>query len=147
VYPEKGRGIKYFKDAYLVPYPNTLYIYQVSKGVVVSKHCFAVKTTNITDDTELFRFPFGNVGRDGGMCYGNIRLPDCTELSAIDEVVELFLSGDVNDDLYGNNNTTKDCKQYELLQSLAGKKKFPSRILTRAEHYGVGALKFKDVFE
>lgn len=148
MYPGKVRGVKYYKDTYRVPYPNTLYTYNVLKGVVQSKHCFAVIDDVITPETVLYRFPFGNVGSMGSMCYGNIHLPDCTELSSIDTLVELFLSGDVNDDLYQASDTAKNCKQFELYQFLQGKKKFPTKILVKDTDYGVKKeIRFKDIWK
>ena len=76
LYPAKKRGVKYFNDTYFVPYPNVLYIYEVRKGYVQTKRCFAVKDKEIKPDTKLYRFPFGNVtGDTGSMCYGNIKFP------------------------------------------------------------------------
>ena len=148
MYPGKVRGVKYYKDTYRVPYPNTLYTYSVLNGVVQSKHCFAVIDDVITPETVLYRFPFGNVGSMGSMCYGNIHLPDCTELSSIDTLVELFLSGDVNDDLYHPSDTAKNCKQFELYQFLEGKKKFPTKILVKDTEYGVKKeIRFKNIWK
>ncbi len=149
LYPEKVRGIKYFKDTFRVIHPHMLFIYSIKKGVVQSRRCFAVKDTDITEDTVLYRFPFGNVGEDNGnMCYGGIKLPDCTELSSIDELVQLFLNGEVNDDLYRPSKTTKNCKQFQLYKYLTGKKKFPYSILIAEKAWQrKDNIRFKDVFK
>lgn len=148
LYPAKIRGVKYYNNTYRIPNPNTLFIYDVKRGVVCSKLCFAVKDETITDETILYHYPFGNVGEYGSMCYGNIKLPDVTNMSAIDELVELFLSGDVNDDLYTTSKTTKNCKQFELYEFLEGKKKFPDKILCPVKAYGSDELiRFKDRFK
>ncbi len=147
MYPEKVRGVKYYKDTYRVPYPNTLYIYTVEKGAVQTKTCYAVKDDVITENTKLWQFPFGNVSDIGGMCYGVIKIPNCTEMSEIDTLVELFLSGEVNDDLYHPSRTTKNCKQFELYKYLTGKKKFPKSLLAPALSYSKTQYTFKDVFK
>lgn len=133
LYPAKKRGVKYFTDTYFVPYPNVLYIYEVRKGYVQTKRCFAVKDKEIKPDTKLYRFPFGNVtGDTGSMCYGNIKFPRLKNMSDIDKVVDLFLSGGVNDDLW-HGNISKKWKQFELFQYLENKKTFPSNLLVEVE--------------
>ena len=129
LYPAKKRGIRYFNDTYFVPYPDVLYLYEVRKGYVQTKRCFAIKDKEIKPDTKLYAFPFGNVtGSSGAMCYGNIKLPKLKNMSEIGQVVDLFLAGDVNDDLW-HGNISKKLKQYELFQLLENKKMFPKNLL------------------
>lgn len=144
MYPAKRRGIKYYNDTYFVPYPNVLYIYEVRKGYVQTRRCFAVKDKKITPETKLYRFPFGNVNGDSGnMCYGYIRLPKLKNMSEIDKVVDLFLSGAVNDDLW-HGNVSKKWKQFELFQYLENKKTFPNNLLVEVEG---NATTFDKVFK
>lgn len=146
LYPAKKRGIKYFNDTYFVPYPNVLYIYEVRKGYVQTKSCFAVKDKVITPETKLYRFPFGNVtGDTGGMCYGNIKLPKLKEMNDITKVVDLFLSGDVNNDLWHGNISQKKWKQFELFQHIENKKTFPGNLLVEVS--GGYANTFGKVFK
>lgn len=145
-YPAKKRGVVYYNDTYFVPNPNLLFIFKINNGIVAEKRCFAVKTTEITATTPLYQFPFGNVSEAwGSMCYGNIKLPSCIDFSTIDELVQLFLNGQVNDDLYRKEFTTKNCKQFELLKFLSNKKSFPEKILKEATYIGKPLL-FEQVF-
>ena len=150
LYPKKKRGVLYYEDTYYVPYPNVLYIYSVKNGILQSKKCFAVKDADlqkgISKGTPLYAFPFGNVSQEGSMCYGSIKYPDLRRLSSIDELVALFLNGQVNDDLYSAKRcSTQHCKQFELYRYLETKKTFPDKILCLAQ--GINkALTFGDVF-
>ena len=64
-------------------------------------------------------------------------------MSDIDKIVDLFLSGGVNDDLwYGN--ISKKWKQFELFQYLENKKTFPNNLLVEVEG---NATTFDKVFK
>jgi len=147
LYPEKARGVKYYKDTYRVPYPNVLFIFDVKGGVLHSHYAFAVKDAEITAETVLYKYPFGNVGVGGSMCFGTIKRPNMTLMSSVDEVCQLFFNGETNDDLYTPEKTTKQLKQYELYKFLEGKKKFPYSILIRECSHLDKPIKFKDAFK
>lgn len=144
LYPKRKYGIRYYKDTYRIPYPNVLYIFSVKNSIVQSKLCFAVKDADIrkgiSDKTPLYSFPFGNVSAgSGSMCFGNIPMPKIPKMEGIDKLVQLFLNGDVNDDLYSPSScSTKNCKQFELYRYLEGKKTFPDSILVPSSEYRQG---------
>lgn len=148
LYPKKKRGVKYYKDNYFVPYPNTLYIYEVKNGICQMKRCFAVrdkdiKKNGISESTPLYHFPFGNVYENGNMCYGGIKMPDLKHMGNIDTLVSLFLNGGVNDDLYTPARcTTLNKKQYEVYRYLESKEVFPDKILNPMKPRSGGSYTF-----
>lgn len=141
LYPKKRYGVRYYKDTYRVPYPNVLYKFTVKRGVVQSKYCFAIKDSDLkkglSSKTPLYAFPFGNVSSgSGSMCFGIIKMPNMLKMAYVDNLVSLFLSGDVNDDLYSpSSNSTKNCKQFELFKFLENKKSFPDTLLCPVKAY------------
>lgn len=152
LYPKKRRGVKYYKDTYYVPYPNVVYIYDVKNGICISRSCFAISDKDlkngITRDTPLYYFPFGNVGENGSMCYGNIKLPNLTTMDSIDNLVALFLAGEVNDDLYNPNRQTKLAKkQFEVYRYLESRKTFPDKILNPVNNPRGGSFTFGMAFK
>lgn len=50
--------------------PTLIFILRIKNNQIYSGSCFATKTNFITEDTEVFRYPFPNVGYNGGICFG-----------------------------------------------------------------------------
>jgi hypothetical protein len=57
-------------------------------------HCYTDPV--LSRNTELYRFPFGNVFSDGRICWGSVVLPKLAELYQLGALPELFLNTTFN---------------------------------------------------
>ena len=76
MYPEvawvvKGDYKPYYqkgKKERMLYYPNILFFMKENQ-----LYLYALKTTNVTPDTMLYRLPFPNIYQDNNLCWGNIK--------------------------------------------------------------------------
>lgn len=140
--PRDLRPTAYLKEGNerMIPYPNLLFVFKVAGGNIADSKVFAVKVPRaraITDDTELYRFPYGNVWTDGGkICWGgNASVVRHKGLSDMEEVVAAFFNATMNNDLYnehglrGGGNVTLELSLEELLDKMAKEDVFPDKLL------------------
>ena len=127
------------KNERMIPYPNLLFMFRVASGNIADSKVFAVKVPRaraVTDDTELYRFPYGNVWCDGKICWGsNTNVVRHKGLNDMEEVVAAFFNAIMNNDLYsggglhGGGNVTLKLSLEELLDRMAKEDVFPDKLL------------------
>ena len=111
-----------------IPYPALLFKLSVNKGVCVHKDCYAVipeKDGKLKDDSRLYRYPYGNVSSDGGICMGNIsvKLADISESDKFCE--EFFLGIDEGHYYEPGEMVSKDWNLGKLYNEVLKKDSFP----------------------
>ena len=96
----------------------------------MSTSCYAVKDDVITDQTELFHYPYANVHGDGHICFGGNKLPECLHLCDVDKLVNTFYGAPSNNDLWRESYCGMKYPALRIaLQELNGKDTFPKEIL------------------
>ena len=104
--------------------PNLLYCVHVVNNRLTKIYVVAVKDTDITANTQLYYYPFTNVGSDSSACLGrNVFQPgiednDCEMLY---NVPSQFMSMPNNLDYYKPTHNAKCYECEELIKSLKGK--------------------------
>lgn len=128
----KARLLIHSTGHYQIPYPDLIFVLGVKGGVIRRKYCYAAV------GEKLYRYPFGNVSRDGAICMGNIRVDVRGRISAFSE--EFFL-GETNGDYYRPGESIRPkWSQEKLLEHLAKRDYFPEKWLAKAPFDTVGEL-------
>ena len=142
--PRDLRPTAYLKaeNERMIPYPNLLFIFKVASGNIADSKVFAIKAPRaraITDETALYRFPYGNVWSNGKICWGgNSNVVRHKALNDMEEVVAAFFNATMNNDLYigdglhGGGNVTLKLSLEELLNKMAEEDVFPDELLVSA---------------
>lgn len=121
----------------LIPFPNLIFTFRVNRRAMYMSRCFAVKekrARNVTDETELYAFPYGNVYDDGHICWGTTGIERVIRekgIEGIEYAIETFFNATMNNDLYQKEYTTKKVSLEQLLYEMAEKDTFPSSILVK----------------
>ncbi len=140
--PQKG-PLSYMGKLFRIPFPALLFFLQVGKnGQLKEKKVYALKEMrkeNVTDNSELYFYPYSNVYSDGRICMGNILSNFHTITDAL-SFKDQFIEGRSNGDLYSNRNTLK-LKMGELIEKVEKEDRFPVELLEQAN------LKVRDLFE
>lgn len=132
VYKEQKRAMAYGGKHWVVPFPALAFLFKVRKGILESGYAYALATDEPEDQTELFRYPFGNVSRDGKICFGNIKFPKLEKLSDADIVSDEFFMGETNGDYFTGKNAVA-YNQAEMLSRLKKEEHFPLEWLTKQD--------------
>lgn len=128
------------KNEKFIPYPSLIFFFKVESGNISESKVFAVKAQRaraVHDETELFKFPYGNVwGESGKICWGsNGQAVRDKKLSDMEEVVETFFNAVMNNDLYngrglnGGGTVVKTISLEQLLDKMSQEDKFPEKLL------------------
>jgi|GEM_PF-3789958 hypothetical protein len=99
-----------------LPFPHLIFGFVLEERVVVRKYVVAVKESLLTNETELYRYPYSNVYQDARTCWDG--LPEIQEVFQIGTLPELFFASPDNGHLYERQGYR------ELLERSQGKQ-FP----------------------
>lgn len=115
-------NIKYYDTVYeKVGMPKLIFCIKMLKNIIQDIYVGAVKDTVITEDTQIYKYPFSNVFSDTRICFGGNRISkfDIKNPVMLHSMPDLFLSMENNNDSYGHaNNSGKDYRVLlEELQS------------------------------
>jgi len=132
---------------YMLPFPGLVFAIRVNMdGVLKVGLCYAVKDAVITEDTILYRYPYGNVSGDNGkICFGsgNVEKPDGPiTYKEIYRYIDLFLSADTSPHYYKPGSTTTIQKEFiDLIEYINELGEFPDASLLPADPFiKVGSL-------
>lgn len=127
------RKAEYFEEEFVIPYPNLVFSFSITKGNVTGSKCFALKdaVTNVSDDSMLYYFPLANVYNSGEICWGSNNLPEIERFSDVDFLVSLFFSCPYNEDLFDMEHLSEKYRrsQLEIFQMLSASEIFPVDML------------------
>lgn len=122
-------GIKTFT----VPFPEMLFIFNIKNERIIESSLFSCIPPVGRSHDRLYRFPYGNVWKDGRICWGDLYIPDIKEPIVLDSVVQKFFnsvfSGHI---IQGTNMFTPPegvVNLRTLLEYLVGKDIFPDNML------------------
>ena len=122
------RPIAYGGRHWYVPFPKLLFYISVIDGAVHTKQCFSLVDEEVTADSRLYFYPFGNVDNTGGICMGNVRTERMENIQEANEFVSNFFFSETNDDYY-SDKTVSGLSQAELLSRLRDKESYPNEWL------------------
>jgi len=125
------RKTVFYSDTYEIPHPDYLFLFKVAKGRVADTWVFAVRTSLIEPDTQLYRFPFGNVYPEGRVCWGQNALPEIKEPLRLEMLPFLFLDSPYNGDMYDGENPFR-----VYLEELSKMPVFPAKTLKPYMRFG-----------
>lgn len=113
----------------LLPYPKLLFCFSFGTEAInfIDGRCFAIKDEKISQDTELYHFPYSNVSDVGDICFGSNKIKTTGDISKdVNNLIELFFASPYNDDYYKVNRTGYLVNSFkELLNLLDNQKSFP----------------------
>lgn len=138
-----GKGDSETKEFKNVAFPGllmaiTMRVKSNGQLEVANHKLFATPNPIIRDSDQLYRFPFGNVYSDGGICWGNINpSKNIRTLTQAAGLLDEFLYGRMNSDLYSSGRSSGMSLE-KLLESLQDKPEF-TETLTKTD------LTFRDL--
>lgn len=145
--PAQVRPTAYLKEENVqtLPFPSLVFSFTAGKGMMTSSRVFAVKDArkrSIDNDTELFKFPYGNVHFDGKICWGNNQgINRLHGIKSLENVIETFFNSIMNSDLYSESTTRRKVSLEMLLSEMASVEVFPNDILAGA------GMKYGELFK
>jgi len=131
IYPAEKRAFKYMGEQMLIPFPTVVAYIEVRDGVRRKTTLRCMKKKDIgKPDASLFYYPFGNVGTDGQCCYGNIVVDGLKDVTSAPNVLDMFLFGETNNDLWNQDHTKAKAKSHgEFVEMIRKEDKFPEKWL------------------
>jgi len=140
---EKGPSrfdFDYYETIYNIPLPRLLFAFRVYKNILTGGGVVAVKDHTITEETELFCYPFSNASH-GHICWGNAT-PQIKTLYQLSGLPEMFLAIPNSNHSYGNNESGLEYRPF--LEKLSKEKTFDNDVLKDEEMtYGEWVASFK----
>lgn len=135
VVPSGMRTVSYFTTVYDIPYPATVFRFEVVNGRLNGSNAFFVKYDTPIDGDVLYQYCFGNVSSNSGnICWGGNRLPALASMKDVDQLVALFFGSPCNDDYYSYSRFSSEAPEYcktqrALYEHLKGCETFPLELL------------------
>lgn len=146
VLPAGKQMIQYEETRYDICMPSLVFHFKVEGGRINSTYVYVIKDEKPTDDSGLYRYPFGNVSELGQVCWGSNVLPAIRELKNLEEAMMLFIQCQGNSDFFkgkkycGHENMTLR----ELYEMLKDRDEYPEEYLVAMEQWG-NRMQLKDL--
>ena len=150
--PGQKRMVSYRGRHYKVPFPSLVFLFRVNaNGASFDKMCYAIADENPSDETILYRYPFGNVSSHGDICFGNIKRSKVMSFEEFDLWIDDFFNSITSDDYYDEGESALNnsgLKQGQLLTRLKKEDAFPVEWLkkTAGREKSLGAA-IKELFK
>lgn len=146
VLPASRQIVRYEETAYDVCLPSLVFRFRVEQERITTTEVYVQKDEKPTDKSRLYHYPFGNVNREGTVCWGNNRLPQITELKTLESVMMLFIQSPGNEDLYEGERCCghKSYALRQLLEKLKDEERYPDDFLVPIKRGNKG-LRIKDL--
>ena len=121
--PSAKRAVFYYGTSYYVPFPSIVFLFETGpRGNLTKSQCVAAG--NISNN-EFYHYPFGNVYDDYSICWGNVFLPQISEMRDFDKITTAFFTSDTNDDLWTAPISQNIKTQRNMLEELSKMDFFP----------------------
>lgn len=143
--PRNIRTLRYVKNGvfeYNIPFPVCFVIFSIENNIVFSTEVFSLRNPITSEDDYLYHFPFGNVYKEGKVCWGGVKVPTINSPFELLSLVGLFFNSEYNGDLIGsysfNSNADMQIEQSfvkTLFDALNNKEVFPNNILRKTEYH------------
>lgn len=146
VLPASMQVMQYEDTQYDVCVPSLVFSFHVDKGRLECTRVFALKDAKPTDDSILYRYPYGNVYDDGKVCWGHNSLPDIHAIKRLEMVMTLFIQSPCNSDLYRPEKCIgiRGVELRELFEKLRNVQSFPEEYLVPIKKQR-GNMRLKDL--
>lgn len=120
-------------DSSMIPFPNLLFCFYCSNGIVTLSRVFATpeKKDRLNDNSDLYYYPFGNVGEEGRICFGSNKIPVMDSISSFEYLIAVFLSSPTNNDLFQPRFTSSGLPLSEVIRLVASTDKFNTSLLVK----------------
>lgn len=115
-----------------VPTPNTIFGLLFEGGTLRSSICAVSKFPITSMNTEVFRFPLGNVYQDSRICWGNAQIASIRNIAEASEIPSIFFEAPFNGDLSSDANSFSGHLD-AFLSDLHGKEHFPFGTLVECQ--------------
>lgn len=125
--PASMQMMKYENTQYDVCMPSLVFSFHVNKGRMENTRVYTLKDEKPTDNSVLYRYPYGNVHDDGRICWGTNAFPDIHEIKRLETAMTLFIQSPCNSDLYRSEKCIgqKDVPLRDLFEQLRNVQSFP----------------------
>lgn len=138
--PQGVKSATYENTVFRVPMPNMLMRISIFKGRQTQTSIFCLKNDMTKQKVQdairekkkfpWYQYPFGNVGDDGSICWGNNTFKSLKKIKEVELFPIVFFDSPSNDDYYKQSRTNLDFKDVRMLyEYLIKKEKFPDEIL------------------
>lgn len=104
VLPAGKQMMRYEDTLYDVSIPSLVFRFEVNRERITGTRVYVMKDKTPTDQSCLYRYPFGNVSSQGGVCWGGNKLPDIHDLKGLEEAMMLFIQSPCNSDYYNGSD-------------------------------------------
>ncbi len=129
VFPAQKRGFSFGEKIFYLPFPALVMKVTYVEGVKKSDMVFALDTDEPNIDSRLYNYPFGNVYKDGHICFGNIKLK-VSRLEESPRVFEDFIGSVTTHDLQSDvRRSNNNMSMGQLVQMLEKEEVFPKKEL------------------
>ena len=104
VLPAGKQMMRYEDTLYDVSIPSLVFRFEVNREIITGTRVYVMKDKTPTDQSCLYRYPFGNVSSQGVVCWGRNKLPHIHDLKGLEEVMILFMQSPCNSDYYNGKD-------------------------------------------
>lgn len=139
--PGHKNVLNYHGKNYTIPYPPLIFYFEVVRGILSETLVYATKCVSMDDldsDTQLYRFPFGNVSESGEVCWGSVEFPILNRYEDLRPVIYQYFGSEVNDDYYRIDVSVKGRDEFHLqrglLEDLQDWDSFPEEYLVESRN-------------
>ncbi|MCH5248331.1 MAG: hypothetical protein J1E98_00290 [Lachnospiraceae bacterium] len=146
VLPASMQLMKYENTQYDVCVPSLVFSFHVNKGRLERTQVFTLKDEEATEDSILYRYPYGNVHDNGNVCWGNNAFPVIPEIKRLETAMTLFIQSPCNSDLYESKKCIgqTNVPLRELFEQLRNVQSFPEEYLMPIKKQR-GNMRLKDL--
>lgn len=131
VLPAGKQMMRYEDTLYDVSIPSLVFRFEVNRERITGTRVYVMKDKTPTDQSCLYRYPFGNVSSQGGVCWGGNKLPDIHDLKGLEEAMMLFIQSPCNSDYYNGSDYCGHAglSLRELFEKLKDEEAYPNDYL------------------
>lgn len=135
VLPPGRHMMRYEETMYDVCLPGLVFCFHVERGRLYNTKVFTIKDEKPGAKSQLYQYPFGNVGKDGNVCWGQNQLPQFQSLKALEEAMMLFIQSPTNDDYYNGQTYCNHAglSLRELFEFLKDQDSYPEEYMVPAK--------------
>lgn len=136
--PGGKRPIFFMEQAHVVAFPSLVFYLRTDRNRMTKSLLFAVDDSKgLSEQSKLYHYPYGNVYKDGRICWGRNELPKISSFADFGGVINLFFGSPTNNDLYEPPEIKQEGKEFkpsqqELIGFAEKEDFFPEKFLKSA---------------
>lgn len=146
VLPAGRQMIQYEETRYDICMPSLVFHFKVDGETISNTQVYVLKDEAPADSSKLYRYPFGNVSREGLVCWGANRLPKIRELKNLEEAMMLFIQSRGNSDYFRGKEYCghEDMTLRQLYEMLKDREEYPEEYLVALKQ-GRKGMRLRDL--